>query len=165
MRPDRIIVGEVRGKEAFDMLQAMNTGHDGSLTTLHANGVKDALSRLETMILMSEVELPIKAIRGYIDSAIDIIVSVERLSDGKRKVTNISEITGFDGENIIIKDIFAFLKHGITKNKEVNGEFILYEKVPEIYEKIKNKGIVLDMFETKKFKNNSKKNFTKTTKE
>ncbi|MBR4262850.1 MAG: CpaF family protein [Bacilli bacterium] len=161
MRPDRIIVGEVRGKEAFDMLQAMNTGHDGSLTTLHANGVKDALNRLETMILMSEVELPIKAIRGYIDSAIDIVISVERLSDGKRKVTNISEITGFDGENIIIEDIFAFLKHGITENKEVNGEFILYENVPKIYEKIKNKGIVLDMFESKAKNKITKKTTTK----
>ncbi len=159
MRPDRIIVGEVRGKEAFDMLQAMNTGHDGSLTTLHANGVKDALNRLETMILMSEVELPIKAIRGYIESAIDIVISVERLSDGKRKVTNISEITGFDGENIIIKDIFAFLKHGVTESNEVNGEFILYEDIPQIYEKIKNKGIVLDMFEPK-----TKKGTKKTTK-
>ena len=161
MRPDRIIVGEVRGKEAFDMLQAMNTGHDGSLTTLHANGVKDALNRLETMILMSEVELPIKAIRGYIDSAIDIVISVERLSDGKRKVTNISEITGFDGENIIVEDIFAFLKHGITENKEVNGEFILYENVPKIYEKIKNKGIVLDMFESKIKNKTTKKTTTK----
>ena len=157
MRPDRIIVGEVRGKEAFDMLQAMNTGHEGSLTTLHANGVKDALNRLETMILMSEVELPIKAVRGYIESAIDLVISVERLSDGKRKVTNISEITGFDGENILIKDIFAFLKHGITNSKEVDGEFMLYDGIPQVYEKIKNKGIVLDIFKTTKKTTKKKK--------
>ena len=104
MRPDRIIVGEVRGKEAFDMLQAMNTGHDGSLTTLHANSPSDALNRLETMILMSEMDIPLKAIRGYIDKALDLVVNVERLSDGRRKVTSISEIVGFDGENIILKD-------------------------------------------------------------
>lgn len=152
MRPDRIIVGEVRGKEAFDMLQAMNTGHDGSLTTLHANSVRDALNRLETMILMSEMELPIKAIRGYIESAIDIVINVERLSDGKRKVTNISEITSFDGEEIQLQDIFAFLKHGITENGEVNGEFILYDNIPKVYEIIKNRGIDLldDMFTKKK---------------
>ena len=139
MRPDRIIVGEVRGKEAFDMLQAMNTGHDGSLTTLHANGCRDALNRLETMILMGEIELPIKAIRGYIESAIDIVVSVERLSDGRRKVTSISEIVGFDGENIELKEIFAFLKKGLTENREVNGEFVFYDDVPKIYETIKNR--------------------------
>ena len=104
MRPDRIIVGEVRGKEAFDMLQAMNTGHDGSLTTLHANSPADALNRLETMILMSEMDIPLKAIRGYIEKALDIVVNIERLSDGRRKVTSISEIVGFDGENIILKD-------------------------------------------------------------
>ncbi len=148
MRPDRIIVGEVRGKEAFDMLQAMNTGHDGSLTTLHANGCHDALNRLETMILMGELELPIKAIREYIESAIDIVVSVERLSDGKRKVTSISEIVGFDGDTIELKEIFSFLKHGLTENGEVNGEFILYDYVPKVYEKIKNRGVdtVDDMF-------------------
>ncbi|MBQ7105647.1 MAG: CpaF family protein [Bacilli bacterium] len=148
MRPDRIIVGEVRGKEAFDMLQAMNTGHDGSLTTLHANGCRDALNRLETMILMGEIELPIKAIRGYIESAIDIIVNIERLSDGKRKVTSISEVVGFDGEKIELKEIFSFIKHGLTENREVNGEFMLHEYVPLVYEKIKSRGIldIDDMF-------------------
>ncbi len=168
MRPDRIIVGEVRGKEAFDMLQAMNTGHDGSLTTLHANGCRDALNRLETMILMGELELPIKAIRGYIESAIDIVISVERLSDGKRKVTSISEIVGFDGENIQLKEIFGFIKHGLTESKEVNGEFILYDYVPEVYEKIKSRGIntIDDMFvkEEKKKKSSVKKTTKKTKK-
>ena len=149
MRPDRIIVGEVRGKEAFDMLQAMNTGHDGSLTTLHANGCRDALDRLETMILMGEIELPVKAVRGYIESAIDLVVSVERLSDGKRKVTSISEIVGFDGERIELKEIFSFIKHGLTENREVNGEFKLHDYVPLVYEKIRSRGIntVDDIFE------------------
>ena len=96
MRPDRIIVGECRGKEAFDMLQAMNTGHEGSLTTLHANGCSDALNRLETMVLMSGIEIPIRAIRQYIENAIDIVINIERLHDGKRKITNISEVVGFE---------------------------------------------------------------------
>jgi len=161
MRPDRIIVGEVRGKEAFDMLQAMNTGHDGSLTTLHANGCRDALNRLETMILMGEIELPIKAIRGYIESAIDLIVSVERLSDGKRKVTSISEVVGFDGEQIELKEIFGFIKHGLTENREVNGEFILHDYIPLVYEKLLSKGVNIDeMFENikKKLEKEDKKN-------
>ena len=96
MRPDRIIVGEVRGKEAFDMLQAMNTGHEGSITTLHSNSVTDALDRLETMMLMNEMELPVSAIRGYIENAIDIVIQIDRLSDGKRKVTSISEVSAYD---------------------------------------------------------------------
>ena len=100
MRPDRIIVGEVRGNEAFDMLQAMNTGHDGSLTTLHANGCVDSLNRLETMVLMSGIEIPVSAIRDYIENAIDIVINVERLSDGRRKITEISEINGFNDKDI-----------------------------------------------------------------
>ena len=149
MRPDRIIVGEVRGEEAFDMLQAMNTGHDGSLTTLHANSAVDALNRLETMILMGGIDIPLKAVRDYIENALDIVVNIERLSDGRRKVTSISEIIGFDGESIILKDIFAFRQKGLTDKGEVNGEFILYNYVPEVYRKIKNSGItsVDDIFE------------------
>ena len=108
MRPDRIIVGEVRGKEAFDMLQAMNTGHDGSLTTLHANGCEDALNRLETMILMAGLEIPVKAIREYIYSAIDLVVNIDRMSDGKRKVTSISEISGFKDDVLELNKIFEF---------------------------------------------------------
>ena len=114
MRPDRIIVGEVRGKEAFDMLQAMNTGHNGSLTTLHANSPADALNRLETMILMAGMEIPIKALREYIYNAIDIVVNVQRLSDGKRKITSISEIVGFNDGEIELKEIFAFKQTGIV---------------------------------------------------
>ncbi len=149
MRPDRIIVGEVRGEEAFDMLQAMNTGHDGSLTTLHANSASDALNRLETMILMGGIDIPLKAIREYIEKALDIVINIERLSDGKRKVTSISEIVGFDGENIILKDIFAFRQKGLTDKGEVNGEFILYNYVPQVYTKMKNRGVhsIDDIFE------------------
>ena len=165
MRPDRIIVGEVRGKEAFDMLQAMNTGHDGSLTTLHANSPVDALNRLETMILMSEMDIPLRAIRGYIEKALDLVVNIERLSDGRRKITSISEVVGFDGENIVLKEIFAFNQNGLTDRGEINGEFVLYNYVPYVYKKIKNRGIdsVDDIFEQIKI-NNSNKNKKKQEK-
>jgi len=150
MRPDRIIVGEVRGKEAFDMLQAMNTGHNGSLTTMHANSPLDALNRLETMVLMAGMEIPIKAIREYIASALNIVVHVSRLTDGRRKVTSISEITGLDKEDSIqVREIFAFKQDGIKENGEVLGEFILYNGVPNIYKVIKSRGIdtLRDIFE------------------
>ncbi len=141
MRPDRIIVGETRGAEAFDMLQAMNTGHEGSLTTLHANSPLDALNRLETMVLMGGIDIPIQAIREYIENAIDIIVNVSRLSDGRRKVTSICEVIGFQKDVIKLKEIFAFRQTGLTPNHEVDGEFILYNYRPLSYEKIKLKGI------------------------
>src|SRR5574344_1180486 len=142
MRPDRIIVGEVRGKEAFDMLQAMNTGHSGSMTTMHANGPSDALNRLETMILMAGMEIPIKAIREYIENAIDIVVQVERLNDGRRKVTSICEVVGFKDDVIELKEIFAFRKHGSDKNGNVIGEFMMHKYVPKVYsEKIQPMGI------------------------
>lgn len=141
MRPDRIIVGEVRGKEAFDMLQAMNTGHDGSLTTLHANGASDALNRLETMVLMSGLDIPIKAIREYITSAIDLVVNIERMNDGKRKITSISEIDGFEEDHIKLKEIFKFNQKGLTENGEVDGEFILYKTTPKVYKKMVSHGI------------------------
>ncbi len=152
MRPDRIIVGEVRGEEAFDMLQAMNTGHDGSLTTLHANSASDALNRLETMILMGGIDIPLKAVREYIAKALDIVINIERLSDGRRKITSISEITGFDGENILLRDIFAFNQKGLTDSGEVNGEFVLYDYIPQVYKKIRNRGVhaVDDIFEAVK---------------
>lgn len=152
MRPDRIIVGEVRGKEAFDMLQAMNTGHEGSLTTLHANGAKDALNRLETMVLMSGLDIPIKAIREYIVSAIDLVVNIERMNDGKRKVTSICELESFHDGDINLKEIFAFHQKGLTDNGEVDGEYILYDKeVPKIYKKIASRGIteIDEMFHIK----------------
>ena len=141
MRPDRIIVGEVRGKEAFDMLQAMNTGHSGSLTTMHANSPADALNRLETMILMAGMEIPIPAIREYIQNALDIVVQVARLSDGKRKVVSICEVSGFKNNEIVLSEIFNFKQTGLKENKEVIGEFRLNSKVPDVYKKILAYGI------------------------
>ncbi len=154
MRPDRIIVGEVRGKEAFDMLQAMNTGHDGSLTTMHANGAHDALNRLETMVLMSGLDIPIKAIREYITSAIDLVVNIERMNDGKRKITSISEIDGFYEDQIKLKEIFSFNQIGLTENGEVDGEFVLHDFIPKVYKKITSRGIydLEDIFKEKKTK-------------
>ncbi|MDO9088036.1 MAG: CpaF family protein [Anaerolineaceae bacterium] len=122
MRPDRIVVGEVRGGEALDMLQAMNTGHDGSLTTLHANAPRDALSRLETMCMMAGMEIPIHIIREQVASAIDLIVQQSRLSDGSRKITSITEVAGMEGPTIVMTDIFKFDKTGITPDGKVIGE-------------------------------------------
>lgn len=149
MRPDRIIVGEVRGKEAFDMLQAMNTGHNGSLTTMHANGPIDALNRLETMILMAGMEIPIPAIREYIENAIDLVIQTTRLADGRRKVTSICEIVGFDKDTIKLKEIFAFNQTGLTEKGEVIGEFIKHKYTPKVYKKLKERGIsnLKDIFE------------------
>ncbi|WP_322509051.1 CpaF family protein [Anaerolinea sp.] len=122
MRPDRIVVGECRGGEALDMLQAMNTGHDGSLTTLHANTPRDALSRLETMCLMSGMELPVRVIREQIASAIDLIIQVARLKDGSRKVVSITEVAGMEGDTIVMTDIFKFEQTGISTDGKVLGE-------------------------------------------
>lgn len=165
MRPDRIIVGEVRGAEAFDMLQAMNTGHEGSLTTLHANSPSDALYRLESMVLMNEVLLPVKAIREYIESAIDLVVEVKRLSDGRRKITNISEVVGFNDDDIHLETIFEFKEEGMDSNNNVLGEFVLYDYVPLVYNKINSRGIndIDDIFKplidkTKKNKTSKKDN-------
>ena len=144
MRPDRIIVGEVRGKEAFDMLQAMNTGHEGSLTTLHSNSPEDAINRLETMMLMNDMELPVSAIRNYIEKAINIVVQVDRLSDGKRKVTSISEVVGMKDDKVLLKEIFAFRENGISEQGDVRGEFVVYKYIPKVYERMKRKGIVLE---------------------
>src|SRR5450755_1256200 len=121
MRPDRIIVGEVRGEEALDMLQAMNTGHDGSLTTIHANTPRDALSRLETMVAMGSLNIPENALRRQIASAIDVVVQVSRLSDGTRKVISLAEITGMEGDIVSMQDIFVFRKRGIRDNGEEIG--------------------------------------------
>jgi pilus assembly protein CpaF len=122
MRPDRIIVGECRGGEALDMLQAMNTGHDGSLTTLHANSPRDGLSRLETMVLMAGMELPLKVVRQQISSAVDLIVQQTRLRDGVRKVTAITEVAGMEGETIVMSDIFKFEQTGLGEGGRVLGE-------------------------------------------
>ena len=149
MRPDRIIVGEVRGKEAFDMMQAMNTGHEGSITTLHANTPVDAMNRLETMILMNEMEIPVSAVRGYIENAIDIVIQIDRLSDGKRKITSISEVVGIKNGDIEIKEIFSFKQKGLMDDGSVIGEFGLYKRKPNVYDKIIKKGFtnISDIFE------------------
>ena len=118
MRPDRIIVGEVRGEEALDMLQAMNTGHDGSLTTIHANTPRDALYRLDTMVAMANLNIPERAIRQQIASAVNLIVQVSRMSDGTRKVTQISEITGMEGDVITMQDIFVFERDGVRGRRQ-----------------------------------------------
>jgi len=123
MRPDRIVVGEVRSAEAIDMLQAMNTGHDGSLTTVHANSPRDALSRLETMVSMAGLTLPTDAVRHQISSAIDVVIQIARLSDGKRKVTSLSEVVGMEGDVITMQDIFVFQRAGVGEKGEVLGRF------------------------------------------
>ena len=149
MRPDRIVVGEVRGEEALDMLQAMNTGHDGSLTTVHANTPRDALTRVETMIAMGATNLPEKAMRQQIASAIQIVVQQTRLSDGSRRVTTISEITGMEGDIITMQDIFVFEKLGLTQEGKVAGRFRATGVRPKVSERMKGAGIVLpsNMFE------------------
>jgi pilus assembly protein CpaF len=123
MRPDRIVVGEVRGEEAFDMLQAMNTGHEGSLTTVHANSVRDALARVENMVSMANLNIPERAVRHQIASAIHAVVQVARLSDGTRKVISVSEVTGLDAESITMQDIFVFERRGIDESGKVRGTF------------------------------------------
>ena len=149
MRPDRIIVGEVRGEEALDMLQAMNTGHDGSLTTIHANSPHDAISRLETMVAMSDLNIPERAIRHQIASAIDVIVQVSRLSDGCRKVINIAEVTGTEGQVVSIQEIFLYRKRGVRENGEVVGDFTPTGIRPKFADRLAVAGIQLpiSMFE------------------
>ena len=122
MRPDRIIVGECRGGEALDMLQAMNTGHDGSLTTVHANSPRDASSRLEVLVMMAGMDLPVKVIRQQIATAVDLIVQQTRLKDGSRRVTAITEVAGMEGETIVLTDIFRFEQTGISPDGKIEGK-------------------------------------------
>src|SRR5579863_2142904 len=143
MRPDRIIVGEVRGEEALDMLQAMNTGHDGSLTTIHANTPRDAIGRRETMVAMSNLNLPENAIRRQIASAVDVVVQVSRLSDGTRKVVSVAEITGMEGDVVTMQDIFVFRKRGIREAGEVLGDFAPTGIRPKFSERLLVSGIQL----------------------
>jgi pilus assembly protein CpaF len=145
MRPDRIVVGECRGGEALDMLQAMNTGHDGSLTTLHANTPRDALSRLETMVLMSGMDLPIKAIRDQIASAVNLIIQQIRFADGTRKVTAISEISGMEMDVITMQDIFNFKQEGFDNEGKVVGRFVATGFVPKFYDDLQRRGIPVNM--------------------
>jgi pilus assembly protein CpaF len=143
MRPDRIILGEVRGGEALDMLQAMNTGHDGSISTVHANSPRDALSRLETMVLMAGFELPAKAIREQVSAALNVIIQVARLSDGARKIVKVSEVTGMEGEVVVMQDIFVFEKQGLDPEGKVIGQFRASGVRPKFLDMIQTAGIHL----------------------
>lgn len=145
MRPDRIVVGECRGGEALDMLQAMNTGHDGSLTTAHANTPRDCLARLEVMTLMSGLDLPMRAIREQIASAVHVIIQQSRFPDGSRKVTHISEITGMEGEVIQMQDIFLFKQDGYDENGKIKGRFVATGNIPELYQELQQRGISVDL--------------------
>ncbi|MBB1521166.1 ATPase, T2SS/T4P/T4SS family [Aquipseudomonas guryensis] len=145
MRPDRIVVGECRGGEALDMLQAMNTGHDGSLTTGHANSPRDMLRRLEVMVLMAGMDLPVQAIREQISSAVNLIVQQTRFGDGSRRITSITEITGMEQGTILLNEIFCFRQQGFDQNGRVQGRYMATGQVPEFYEELRSRGIPVDM--------------------
>ena len=144
MRPDRIVVGEVRGGETLDMLQAMNTGHDGSLTTAHANSARDALARIETMVMMSGMELPVTAIRQQCAGALDLIVQQARLRDGGRKITSICEITGMEGDIITTQEIFRYVVDGLDSNNKFTGHFESTGVVPQCCDKVKSNGVEIN---------------------
>jgi pilus assembly protein CpaF len=141
MRPDRIVVGECRGGEALDMLQAMNTGHDGSLTTVHANTPRDALSRLETLALMSGLDLPARAIRDQIASAVNLVVQQSRLQDGSRRITHITEVTGQEGNVFTMADIFLFRQTGMAPDGRIYGQYVPTGYVPAFVETLSRRGI------------------------
>ncbi len=145
MRPDRIVVGECRGGEALDMLQAMNTGHDGSLTTLHANSPRDALARLETLVLMSGMQLPVRAIREQVAGAVNLIVQQQRYADGTRRISAISEVCGIDGDAIAVQDVFRFAQEGFDAEGRVVGRFVPTGVVPTFYEDLQRRGVPVDM--------------------
>jgi pilus assembly protein CpaF len=156
MRPDRIVVGEVRGGEALDMLQAMNTGHDGSLTTVHSNSPRDALSRMETLVLMAGLDLPLKVVRQQISSAIDLIVQQTRLKDGQRKVTAITEVAGMEGDLVVLTDVFKFVQTGVDPEGKVIGELKSTGIRPNFMPRLEAAGLKLgaEIFATS-FSNNS----------
>ncbi|MBI2962991.1 MAG: Flp pilus assembly complex ATPase component TadA [Deltaproteobacteria bacterium] len=145
MRPDRIVVGECRAGEALDMLQAMNTGHDGSMTTLHANSPRDALARMETLVLMAGMDLPVRAIREQMASAVNIILQQTRFSDGSRKVTSISEVTGLDGDQIQVQEIFYFKQDGYDAKGKVVGRHVPTGYIPRFYEQLRQRGLAADL--------------------
>lgn len=145
MRPDRIIIGEVRGAEALDMLQAMNTGHDGSLATVHANTPRDALGRLENMVSMAGLKMPMSAIRSQIASAIDVVIQLERLEDGRRKVTSVQEIQGMEGDIITLSEIYTFRRKGLDNDGNVRGDFLSTGLVPKFAEHMKDRGHPIDL--------------------
>jgi pilus assembly protein CpaF len=140
MRPDRIVVGEVRGGEALDMMQAMNTGHDGSISTIHANGARDALSRLETMMLMAGFGLPERALREQIASALDIIIQLSRLSDGTRKLIELTEVTGMEGSAITTQTIFGYEQVDVDEHGKVIGDFYASGVMPNFMKRIERYG-------------------------
>lgn len=144
MRPDRIIVGEVRGDEAVDMLQAMNTGHDGSLTTIHANTPRDAVFRIENMFAMAGYNMPVKAIRSQIASAIDVVLQLERMEDGRRRVVSVQEINGMEGDILTMTEIFRFQRRGIDEDGNVLGNYVATGNVPGFYDRLQQRGITLD---------------------
>jgi pilus assembly protein CpaF len=143
MRPDRIIVGEVRSEEALDMLQAMNTGHDGSLTTIHANNPREAVGRLEVMVGMANANMSMRAIRQQVSSAIDLFVQVARFSDGTRRITHVTECEGMEGDAVTMQDIFVFEKLGVTEDGKVKGRFKATGVRPKFYEKIRASGMTI----------------------
>ncbi|RXJ01964.1 CpaF family protein [Anaerobacillus alkaliphilus] len=143
MRPDRIVIGEVRGAEALDMLQAMNTGHDGSLATGHSNSPRDMLSRLETMVLLGGVDLPVRAIREQIAGAIDLIIQQSRLKDGTRKITNITEVQGLEGDVIVLQDLFAFQQKGVDDQGKIIGKLVPTGVRPKFYSRLENTGLYI----------------------
>lgn len=145
MRPDRIVIGEVRGQEAFDMLQAMNTGHDGSLTTIHANTPRDALSRVENMVTMAGFDLPVKTIRAQIASAVNVVVQLERMEDGKRRLVSVCEINGMEGDVITMSEIFRFERKGVDEHGNINGRHISTGIVPRFHERMKQRGVQIDL--------------------
>jgi pilus assembly protein CpaF len=144
MRPDRIIVGEVRGGEALDMLQAMNTGHDGSITTIHANTPRDALGRLEQMIMMTGVEFPLRSMRAQISSALNVVLQLERMSDGRRRLVSLQEITGMEGDVVTMQEIFRFRRQGLDKDGNVTGRFEATGIRPQFIERLQLRGVGLD---------------------
>ena len=152
MRPDRIIVGEVRGAECLDMLQAMNTGHDGSLTTVHANSCRDALTRIETLVSMTGFNLAAKAMRHYVSSALDVIIQIARLSDGTRKLISLQEVVGMEGEVITLQELFTFQQTGLDENRNVKGRFKATGVRPKFAERLTAKGVALssDLFDPQK---------------
>jgi pilus assembly protein CpaF len=145
MRPDRIVIGEVRGQEAFDMLQAMNTGHDGSLTTIHANTPRDALSRVENMVTMAGFDLPVRTIRAQIASAINVVLQLERMEDGKRRVVSVCEINNMEGDIITMSEIYRFERRGVDENGNIIGRHAATGIVPRFHERMKQRGINIDL--------------------
>jgi pilus assembly protein CpaF len=156
MRPDRIVVGEVRGAEALDMLQAMNTGHDGSLTTIHANSSRDALSRVETMVAMTGITFPISVLRNQIASAIDVIIHMERQEDGCRRIISVQEISGMEANTIVMSEIFNFSRSGVDGKGNVIGKFSATGIVPEFYDRIRKRGIELPISDFSKDRTESR---------